>query len=187
MLAKWLMGTARRAGVSFEGDAVSLMIRYTNFDAARMNLEVKKLALLYGEGAKISRAAVEEHVAKDVEYRAYELSQAASSGNKNGFFTILHDLMEKGFDENDALSVLVSHFRSLAEIAGMGGSDEAIGKALGLHPYAVKKNREVLSRLGKDRARSLYLRLYTLSADMRSGLFTKSGALEGAIAEIFFG
>lgn len=185
VLAKWLMGTARRAGVSFEGDAASLMIRYTNFDAARMNLEVKKLALLLGEGGKITRAAVEEHVAKDVEYRSYELSQAASSGNRNAFFSILYDLMGKGFDENDALSVLVSHYRSLAEIAGMVGSDEAVGKSLGLHPYAVKKNRETLARIGKDRAREVYLRLYTLSADMRSGLYTKQGALSGAIAEIF--
>ncbi len=187
MLAKWLYKAAGRKGLTMDGDAVSLMLRYTDYDAARMTLELEKLALLLGADGRVRRETIEAYVAKDVKYRAYELSQAASGGNRIAFFTILHDLREKGFDENDVLSTLLSHFRSLAEIADMGGSDEVIGKSLGLHPYAVKKNRETIMRLGKERARSLYLRLYALSADMKSGLYTKSGALYGAICEIFFG
>ena len=151
-----------------------------------MNLEVKKLALLLGEGGKITREVVEEHVAKDVEYKIYELTQAASRGNHSAFSEILHDLMEKGFDENAALSALTAHYRALAEIAEMKGSDAEVGKALGLNPYVVKKDREVIARLGKARAAELYLRLYELTAGMRSGLYTKSGALSAAVAKIFF-
>ena len=187
MLSRWLFGVVKRANLTIDGDAGSLMVRFCNFDAARMSLEVKKLSLLLGEGGCITRRVVEENVAKDVEYKVYELTQAASRGNFSAFSEILHDLMEKGFDENAALSSLTAHYRTLTEVAGMKGSDADVGKALGLNPYVVKKDREVISRLGKARAQEQYLRLYELTAGMRGGLYTKSGALSAAITKIFFG
>lgn len=187
MLARWVYGVARRAELDFDADAAGLFVRYCNSDAARMKLEIEKLSLLLGKGGKVSRSTVEEYVAKDVEYKIYELTQAASRGNRSAFSEILHDLMEKGFDESAALSALVSHYRTLTEIGSMRGTDAEIGSALGIKPYAVQKNRETASRLGKERVREVYLALYGLSAGMRSGLYTKSGALSAAIAKIFFG
>ncbi len=187
-LSRWLFGMAKRRGIAIDGDVASLMVRYCAYDAARMDLELKKLALLLGEGGRVTRAVLDEEVAKDVEYKTYELTQAASGKNFSAFSEILHDLMEKGFDENDALSALVYHYRSLTEIADMGAmSDADIGKKVGLHPYAVKKSREAVRRMGRARAEELYLKLYRLSADMRSGKYSKAGALKAAVAEIFFG
>ncbi len=186
-LGRWLFGVVSRAGLSIDGDAASLMVRYCNQDAARMKLEVEKLSLLLGHGGRISREAVENYVAKDVEYKIYELTQAASRKDSGAFFGILNDLMEKGFDETAALSALCSHFRTLMEISDMKGSDAEIGEVLKIKPYAVQKNRETARRLGRERVRELYLALYSLSADMRSGVCAKSGALSAAVAKIFFG
>ncbi len=187
MLGRWLFGLVKRTGLSIDGDAASLMVRYCNQDAARMKLEVEKLGLILGHGGRITREAVESYVAKDVEYKIYELTQAASRGNSSAFFQILNDLMEKGFDENAALSSLTSHYRTLAEITNMRGTDAEIGQTLGIKPYAVQKNRETARRLGEAKVRELYLRLYKLSADVKCGVYTKSGALSAAIAKIFFG
>ncbi len=186
-LSKWLYGVARRAALSFDGDALTLMVRYCNCDAARMKLETEKLALLLGEGGRITREIVESEIAKDVEYKIYELTQAASRKNASAFSEILGDLMAKGYDENAALASLTAHFRTLSEIVTMKGSDAEIGAALGIKPYAVQKNREAAAKLGKARVKELYLALYKLSADMRSGIYSKSGALSAAIAKIFLG
>lgn len=186
-LAKWLNGAARRAGLSVDGEAAMLFVRYCNLNAARMSIEIKKLRDLLGEGGRITRETVEEYVAKDVEYRLYELTNAAARRDRSAFSEILHDLLEKGYDENAALSVLVSFFRTLSEIADMRAPDAEIMETLGIGQYPLKKNREALARLGKERAKALYGRLYRLSADMRGGILGKAGALEGAVAEIFFG
>ncbi len=186
-LARWVFGMAKRAQLSIDGDAANLLVRYCNQDAARMKIEIEKLSLLLGHGGRITRETVENYIAKDVEYKIYELTQAASRGNSASFFTILSDLMEKGFDENAALSALLSHYRTLMEISDMKGTDAQIGAALSIKPYAVQKNREAARRLGAERVRAIYLALYALSADMRSGLVGKSGALSAAIAKIFFG
>ena len=157
VLARWVSGVAKRAEVSIDGDAASLLVQYCNSDAARMSLEIKKLKELFGEGGRITREAVAEYVAKDVEYKLFKLTEAASYGNHSAFNEILHDLMEKGYDENAALASLTSYYRTLTEIAGMRGSDEEIALALGMKKYPVIKNREALNRLGRERARALYL------------------------------
>ncbi len=186
-LARWLFTLMRREGLSPDADAAGLMVKYCACDAARMKKETEKLKALLGEGGRVTRGVVEEQVAKDAEYKIYELTQAASRGNYAVFSEILSDLLDKGYDESSALSALTSHFKTLSEVAKMRGSDAEIGKTLGIKPYAVQKNRELVSRLGRERTESLYRELYALGCGMRSGQCTKSAALKAAVAKIFFG
>lgn len=186
-LARWLFGLMRRKGLSADGEALSLMVRYCGSDAARMSRETEKLSLLLGEGGRVTRKTVEEQIAKDTDYKIYELTQAASRKNGNAFCEILHDLMEKGFDEYSVLAALTGHYRTLYEISSMRGSDAEIAKTLSVKPYAVQKNREAAARLGKERVQELYEALYALSAGARSGGYSQSGALFTAIAKIFCG
>lgn len=185
-LGKWLFGVMRRCGLNADADAATLMVRYCSSDAARMKRETEKLAALLGGGGRVTRETVEEYVAKDVEYKIYELTQAASRRNFSSFSEILDDLMKKGFDEHAVLSSLTSHYRTLCEVSSMRGSDHEIAGVLGVKPYAVQRNREAASRLGRERVEELYLRLYELSCGAKSGMYVKSGALSAAIAKIFF-
>ncbi|MGN0823307.1 MAG: DNA polymerase III subunit delta [Candidatus Gallimonas sp.] len=185
-LCKWLYGNLRRAGLQADGEAVQTMVRYCASDAARMKREIEKLALLLGEGGKVTRATVEEHVAKDVEYKIYELTQAASRRSFTVFNEILSDLLRRGFDENAALAALASHYRTLYEVGTMTGTDAETAKALGVKPYAVQKNREAAQRLGREKTKEYYLALYELSCGVKGGLYAKEGALSAAIAKIFF-
>ncbi len=186
-LARWLFGVMRRAGLQADADAAALMVRYCACNAARMKKETEKLALLIGEGGRVTRAVVEENVAKDVEYKIYELTQAASRRNGTAFWEILSDLTQKGYDENAVLAALTSHFRTLGEISRMEGTDAEVGEALGIKPYAVKKNRELISLLGGARVRALYMQLFGLSCGARNGSYGKANALSCAIGKIFFG
>ena len=185
-LGKWLFGVMRRSNLNADSDAVGLMVRYCAQDAARMKRETEKLSALLGAGGRVTRETVEEYVAKDVEYKIYELTQAASRKNFSAFSEILDDLMKKGFDENAVLSSLTSHFKTLYEVCSMKGSDSEVAQVLGMKPYAVQKNREAAGRLGKERVTELYTQLYELSNGAKSGLYGKSGALTAAVAKIFF-
>lgn len=186
-LSRWLFNLMRRKGLDPGADACALMVRFCARDASRMKAETEKLASLLGEGAKIGREHIEEYVAKDAEYKIYEMTQAASRGNYAKFQEILSDLMKKGFDEHALLSSLTSHFETLSAVSGMKGSDEEIAKALSQNAYAVKKNRETARKLGRERTEELYRGLYELGAGAKSGKFSKQGALFLAITKIFFG
>ncbi len=186
-LSRWLFGVMRRAGLSADGDAVSLMVRYCARDAARMKKETEKLLLLLGTGGRVTCSAVEEYVAKDSEYFVWALTQAASGQNASSFFEILDELLKKGYDENAALSSLTAHFRTLLEVGRSKMSDGQICKVLNMKEYPLKKNREIYRRLGDEKCAELYGRLYELSCGAKSGLYTKTGALSAAIVKIFFG
>lgn len=186
-LSRWLFNLMRRSGLSPDADACALMVRFCARDAGRMKAETEKLTALLGEGARIGREQIEEYVAKDAEYKIYEMTQAASRGSYAKFQEILSDLMKKGFDEYAVLSSLTSHFETLTALSGMTGSDEEIAKALSQNAYAVKKNREAARRLGRERINGLYQDLYDLSSGARSGKYSKQGALSSAVAKIFFG
>ncbi|MDE7296859.1 MAG: DNA polymerase III subunit delta [Clostridia bacterium] len=186
-LSRWLFSLMRGRGLSADSDAVSLMVRYCASNAARMRSETEKLAVLLGEGGRVTRAVIEEQVAKDAEYKIYELTQAAARGDGAAFFEIMEDMLTKGYDEHAVLAFLTSHYRTLFEVSETRGSDEAVAKALGIkQAYAVKKNRETISRLGKERVRDLYFRLYELSCGAKSGVYSKTGALSAAVGKIFF-
>ena len=184
MLSRWLFGLVRRQGIAIDTDAAELLVSYCARDAARMRLEVEKLVPL-AEG-RITSALVKEYVAKDVEYKIYELTQAASRRDFSAFSEIASDLMLKGMDENGVLAALTSHFRTLTEVSRMTGSDKEISSILGIKPFAVQKDRQLLSRLGKEKVTALYQELFSLLAASRSGAYTKTGAYDAAVAKIFF-
>lgn len=135
----------------------------------------------------MTRALVEENVARDVEYKIFELTDAVARKNYSEFCVIFSDLSDKGYDESAALGALTNYFRTLREVGGMRGSDDEVATALGMKRYPVQKNRETARKLGAERVEELYLTCYRLGADMRSGLISKSGALSAAVAKIFFG
>ena len=186
-LSRWLYGVMRRAGLSVDADAAGMMVSYCALNAARMKSETEKLALLLGKDGRVTRAVVEEYVAKDTEYKIYELTQAASSGSYAVFTEIAFELLEKGLDENALLSSLASHFRTLYECASMRGTDAEVAAALNMKPYPVKKNREIVSRMGKERVGQYYRELFSLSCGAKSGKYAKDDAFVLAMAKIFFG
>lgn len=186
-LSRWLFQLMRKKGLEPDADACALMVRYCSRDASRMKTETEKFLSLLGEGGKVKREHIEEYVAKDAEYKIYEMTQAASRGNFAKFQEIASDLAAKGFDEHALLSSLTSHFETLTAISLTRGSDEEVAKALSQNAYAVKKNREAVRRLGNERVKKLYTQLYGLGAGAKSGKFSAQGALFSAVAKIFFG
>ncbi len=186
-LTKWLFALLRREGLSADTDAVARMTRYCAFDAARLKKESEKLLLLLGEGGRVTREVVEEQIERDVEYKIYELTQASSRGDFTSFTEISEDLFKKGYEESSAIFSLSAHYKTLLQIAELGRlSDAQIAERTGQKPYAVKKNREIVDRLGERKIRDRFLALERLSAEIRSGKITSSGALTDAIAKIFF-
>lgn len=186
-LSRWLFGVMRRANLNADADAAALMVRFCARDAARLKKETEKLALALGEGGRVTRSVVEEYVAKDAEYAAWQLTQAASKKNAAQFFEILSDMLEKGNDEIRVLSSLTAYFRTLCDAGRLKGTDAEVCKLLGLKSaYPLQKNREIYRLLGAEKCEEYYLRLYELSSGAKSGLYSKTGALSAAIAKIFF-
>ena len=188
-IKKWIVITAKRAGVYIDAVTSGRLAGYCSLDMARISKETEKL-LTYcaatGEN-KITDLIVDELVYPDSEYKLYELSGALSRKNYSSFVRIMEELKAKGFDEMSLLSSLCYHFKGLYECAVSRGSDKEVAEALGMKEYAVKISRQQAQSMGKEKAEEIYGYLYRTITDVKSGLYTPPSALLKVTARLFFG
>ncbi len=185
-VAKWAYLTMKRAGVPSTVEACEAIAQYCLCDMARVSREVEKL-IEWSKGAQVTKAAVDELVYKDADFRVYQMTNAVSRRDYSTFAEICYDLLSKGFDENALLASLLNYFKNLLLIACSNSSDKELSAITKMTEYGVKKSREQARAIGKDRLMELVDSLYSYVSSFRGGLINADGALSSAVARIFFG
>lgn len=184
-VTKWAYITFKRAGVAASVDACQAIAAYCLSDMSRVSAEVEKLLQL---GApSIDRALVDDLVYQDADYRIYEMTNAVSRRDYAKFTAICYDLLSKGMDANAVIASLLTYFKNLLIILSSAQSDASLAPALKMKEYGVKKSGEQARSIGKDKLETYVTGLYGLSASFKSGRLTADGALECALATLFFG
>lgn len=187
-IKKWIYLTCKRAGVFADGIVCGKICSYCVSNMARIAMETEKLlSYLEAKGlTKLTDEIVDEVVYPDSEYKIYELSNAVSKRDFNGYQKIMKELSAKGYDEASLLATLCAHFKSLYEVSGMRGSDGEIAAALSMNQYAVKKSRELAAKFGRNRVKELYESVFSAISGFKCGELTQASALRLVSAKIFF-
>ena len=187
-IKKWIYLTCKREGVFADGIVCGKIASYCVNNMSRIAMETEKLlTYLQAKGlTKLTDEIVDEVVYPDSEYKIYELSNAVSRRDFNGYQKILKELSAKGYDESALLATLCAHFKGLYEVSGMRGTDAEIASALSMNQYAVKKNRELANKFGRARILYLYESVFSAISGFKCGEFTQSSALQLVTAKIFF-
>lgn len=185
---KWIYVTAKRAGVYADTITCGKIAAYCVGDMSRISMETEKLLVYSAANGlnKLTDEIVDAVVYPDSEYKIYELAGALSRRNHAAFLKIVKDLSSKGFDEISLLSSLVYHFKGLYECSVTKGNDREVAAALGLKEYAVKKNREQASRMGREEVKRLYALVNRAIGEIKSGEVTPPSALNRVTAALFF-
>lgn len=185
-VARWAYVTLKRAGIASSTEACEAIADYCLSDMARVSRETEKLIEWGKDVKKITLSDVDALVYKDADYRIYQMTNAVSRKDFSAFGEILNDLLSKGFDVNAVIASLLNYFKTLLYVITCTEGDEKIATTLKTSEYVVGKNRQQARAVGKEKLTLYVGKLYSLSSSLKSGLITADGALEGAIAEIFF-
>ncbi|MDE7380239.1 MAG: DNA polymerase III subunit delta [Clostridia bacterium] len=183
-VAKWSFVTLKRAGLASTVEACEAIADYCLCDMARVSSEVSKL-IEYG-GDKITKQIVDELVYKDADYRIYQMTGAVARKDYSTFAEICADLLSKGYDENAIIASLLSYFKNLLYVITAEESDGEVAAALKMTDYVFGKTRQQAVAIGEERLTALINALYSLSSKLKSGQVTADGALESAVAHVFF-
>ena len=188
MVAKWVFVTLKRAGVSATAEACEAVADYCLCDMARVSRETEKLAEYCNGGATtaVTKREVDELVYKDADYRVYQMTGAIARKDYATFTEILTDLKTKGFDENFLIASLTNYFKTLLTVSEADISDKELMSQLKMTDYVLGKNRQQAKQIGRDSIIKYINSLYALSSQFKSGKITADGALESAVAHIFF-
>lgn len=185
-VVKWLSVTFRRAGIRADGSVCRLIADYCCGDMARVEREAEKLKAYASEDDTLTAADVDTLVSREVEYRDYELSDAASRGDYARFMEIMEDMRGDGADENSILRRLCSHFQKLYEVSESRGSDAQVAKRLGLKEYDVRKSRERAAKFGRDALAQRYADIHGAVCRVRASELGADAALKLTVQRIFF-
>ena len=184
-VAKWAYVTMKRAGVSSTVEACEAVADYCLCDMARVSKEVEKL-IEFGKEGMVSKTDVDELVYKDADYRIYQMTGAVARRDFSAFAEICYDLLNKGYDENAVIASLLNYFKNLLTALTSDLPDKELAAALKMTDFVLGKTKQQAKTIGVERLTKYINSLYALASAFKSGQITQDGALESAIAHVFF-
>lgn len=184
-VAKWAYVTMKRAGLSSTVEACEAVADYCLCDMARVSKEVEKL-IEYGKQGTVSKSDVDELVYKDADYRIYQMTGAVARRDFSSFAEICYDLLSKGYDENAVIASLLNYFKNLLTALTSELPDKELAVSLKMTDFVLGKTKQQAKAIGVVRLTGYINSLYGLASTFKSGQITQGGALESAIAHVFF-
>ena len=145
-----------------DADAMQEFLVRTNAQYSAMQNELPKLIAYATHNKRISREAVAALVPKTLTATVFDLVDAVMTRQVKQALTIYRALLQNGEPALRINAVLTGQFRLLLQIAGMTGTDQDIGKTLGVHPYRVKLARGLLKKYALQALRAGYLGMVTI-------------------------
>jgi DNA polymerase III delta subunit len=145
-IADFVKREAERQGVALERGAAELLAERAGPQLLWLRQEIAKLALMAGEGPKISRAHVAAGTVDAAEAPIWDLTDAVGEGRTADALATLAKLLGAGAPPMVLLGSLVSHFRRLLRV-GSGGQVSA-------PPFVQRKLASQARRYGARRLRA---------------------------------
>ncbi len=163
-LVQWLQAEATRLGSAIGRAEAQFLVERAGRDQWRLAGEIQKLASL----AIIDKQAIEALVELTPEGTAFELLDAALAGNKTALVKYLAALKTQE-DPYKLFGLLASQVHTLAVVSAAGTrTPDIIAKEAGLHPFVVRKTRDVAARLGQARVKQMVADVATCDVQLKS-------------------
>jgi DNA polymerase III subunit delta len=138
--ARLAVEMAREQSVEIEPEAAAALAAATGGSAARMAVEVEKLACYAGERRAISAADVRELVVAEGAAEVWELADLLASRRRGAALELIDDLLRKGETGPRLVGALAYMFRKLLEASELPASANGwqAAQRLGMRPKSAE-------------------------------------------------
>ncbi len=149
ILTKWVKGECQRNGVIIDGETAKTLCEYCLCDMTRIETETKKLCDYSGNGGTITMETVSSMVARDAEYKVYEMTDYIAKGKVDLALAVITDMMSKGEPPQKILTSVYNYYRRLLHAAISDLPLDQLATALGVKEFAARKTKEQASKFKK--------------------------------------
>lgn len=150
-LVRWVKGECSKNSVNIDAETAKLIVDYCLSDMTRIENETKKLCSYAGVDGDINKDAVELLVARDTEYKVYEMTDYIAKRKFDLAISVIKDMISKGETSQRILSAVYNYYRRLLHSAISDMSVNELAEVFGIKEFAAKKTKEQ-SSLFKKRA-----------------------------------
>jgi DNA polymerase III subunit delta len=126
----WLGARLRAAGLDADADAVRLIVERTEGNLLAAQQEVQKLALLHGQGARLSVTDADAAVADSAHFEVFAWINKIMAGDTRGAVRGLAGMRGEGVEPLAILGSLAFALRELAKATGQYARSRNAGSAV---------------------------------------------------------
>ncbi|CAN5791635.1 DNA polymerase III subunit delta [soil metagenome] len=167
---QWITETARRHGVSLDGDACSLVAAHFGEDVGMIAGLLETLAAAFGPDRRLHVEDVEPFLGERGGIPPWDFTDAIDRGQTPDALGML-DRMVRGGGRHplQVMAVLHGHYTRLAKLDGAGARNEAqAASAMGIKPgFPARKALELYHKLGGAKIKRAFELLAAADRDLR--------------------
>jgi DNA polymerase-3 subunit delta len=171
-LPKWIAGQAKEIGIEIDDQAGRALVAQVGDRRLRLERELEKLAIEYGEGARIGVEEVQESCASSAERRAWTLADALVAGDGKGATRLLLELRQQGERLPSLLYQMVRRVRdalAISEALAAGQPASQVRRTLRMPSYAADRLISDVSARDPEAYRRALELLADLEMESRGG------------------
>jgi len=186
-LNRWAVRQAEELGFSFGPGAAELLVLFTGGQLQSMASEMNKLSLFAGRGGTVTKATVDELVARSTEQNVFLLIEEIVQRRTEKAFAILYELLKQREEPIKIAVLMARQFRLIWQVKDLerqGYSQQQIAGHLGSHPFPIKLASEQGRKYDNERLQRIMTQLAELDFNIKSGRIEKVLGLEMFILHI---
>ena len=184
LLVKWIKAECGRAEVVISGETAKILSEYCSSDMTRIETETNKLISYVGAGGTITFDDVDFMVARDIEYKIYELTDCIGRKKFDKAFSIISDMTARSEPPQKILVAVYNYFRKLLLAALSGKTSAELAKAFGVKEFAARKTKEQAAMFKKRSLKSAVDLLTDYDYKIKSGQADADNAMWIAVFKI---
>ncbi len=170
LIVKWIRKECSNHNVEIDGQTASLISEYCLSDMTRIKTETNKLLSYVGDGGRITSEQVSDMVARDIEYKIYELTDYIGKRKFDDALSVIKDMTKKGETSQKILVYVYNYFRRLLHVSISDMQLSEIAKSFGIKEYAVKKLKDQAGMFKKRALKNAVDMLTDADYKIKSGL-----------------
>ncbi len=146
-MVDFIKSLAKNMGYNLSDKAAIMLYEFLGSDLSKIQGELDKLAILVEKGSQINEVHIEENIGISKDFNMFELVNAVATRDVPKAFQIVayFDANPKNGPLVVVVGQLFTFFSKLMRMHFLQGvPDGEIAKRVGLHPYAVAKNKPYL-------------------------------------------
>ncbi len=177
---------AAELGIKMDAEATAALVEATAGKAARMAIELEKLACHAGESRRVLAADVRELVVAESETEVWELAGMLAAGERRKAVETVDNLLRKGETAPKLIGALAWMYRKLVAAAELpqGVSSWQAAKRLGMRPEAAGTAAEHAHRLSRAQLADALVALAEADDRLKSAVKDERGVMMFLMARL---
>ena len=184
MLVKWIARELKYFGKQIDHQTAEQLLFAVGDDMYVLSQELPKLAACAGDRQMISNEDIEAVSIKTREYKVFDLSDAAVSGQANKATSLMNDMIRSGEQRLMLIALLQRQYRQLLFariLTDQGFQADDLARKLTVPPFVARKLQSLSRNFTVGRLKWAYDMLIDTEYAVKSGQIAEEGSLEQAL------